>query len=183
MKIGGKKLSDKSLPCFRINSKKAQGNEWLLFLIVGIVAAAIVIWFINDSFGFVSDKIDQSDIDTAFFSQKCSALIAAGGNSYCIDKIEVRSKTYITCAYAVDNFGVEVEGTAPTCAIDSAVKVCNKLKLEGGTSFDSNEYSVNAQTCAKWLGECGLISTESECTNAGCTWTGGDSTTSGACSS
>ena len=137
----------------KLGDKKAQGETGgiVIWLIVALVAAVIVIFFVTDSFGFFSDKIDQADIDATLFSQKCSVLISAGGNGYCVDKIEVNSKSYINCWYAVEKLGVEVEGTKPECE-NAEEKICTKLALEIGDSFNAGDYKVNNEACSVWLG-------------------------------
>jgi hypothetical protein len=130
------------------SDKRGDQQSWIIGFILVIAIGALILFFASDAFGKVKGVVDIADLDVGLLSQRCEAQISVSpGESYCAEKIKIKSNSYITCPYAIDNFGVTTQSTPPKCDEEKGAKsICKKLLAED-LSLDPKKLYVNEKLC------------------------------------
>ena len=134
----------------RIDKRGIETATLVIWVAVALIAAAILLLFYSNAFGMIKEPLKKlSEADIILFSERCEILLSATTTSgFCTDRIPISSGNYVNCPYAIDNFGVNVSKTVPTCDNKEAIKaICNKLRLEQGSNFNSAKVKVNGEAC------------------------------------
>ncbi|MCK5615930.1 hypothetical protein KAR91_79440 [Candidatus Pacearchaeota archaeon] len=139
------------------------GGGFLIKLIVGALAAGLVIWGGYMYFQTVTSPVDV-DIDLVLMEQSCSNFLVGGTSQYCAGKYEAATDKFVGCVYAVDNLGLVIDyasvspsGSKPTCEGKTGTQInkeiCLKVQLEKGLdSFEGEKIYVNNQLCSDIIG-------------------------------